>query len=399
MNRHTPFADNPALPKPILVTGDAQLHAMLQAFAGQPAVAVDTESNSLYAYYEHICLIQFTGRDNDYIVDPLMELDMAALGAFFADPTVQKVFHAAEQDVAGMRRDFGFEFANLFDTMWAARILGWPQLGLGSLLWEHFGVRTDKRYQRHNWGERPIQPDALTYARLDTHYLLALRDVQTQELEQMGRSEEAAEVFAQIAQTPTADVSFCEHMFWRIKGIQHLSKQEQAILWQLYLWRDEEAQRRDRPPFKIVGDRTLVELARRRPRTFREIDGIYGLKTYHTRRYGSQILQAISKGEGAQVPDAPTPNRRHTDAEADRFRALRAWRKRKAAGRKVTSDVVLPNAVLWEVAEKNPATLADLEHIDSLGPWKRKTYGKDILRVIRPDTAPKRQKKKTGKEM
>jgi len=89
---------------------------------------------------------------------------------------VEKIFHAAEYDVLGLHRDFGFAFANLFDTMVSARILGYEKVGLGALLEQHFGIRLEKRFQKADWGQRPLSPDMLDYARLDTRFLLPLRD-------------------------------------------------------------------------------------------------------------------------------------------------------------------------------------------------------------------------------
>ena len=100
------------------------------------------------------------------------------LAPFFANPDQQKVFHAAEYDLICLRRDYHFEFTNIFDTMSAARTLGWPQVGLAAILDTHFGVTLNKKYQRADWKRRPLTPEQLDYARLDTHYLVALRDRQ-----------------------------------------------------------------------------------------------------------------------------------------------------------------------------------------------------------------------------
>ncbi|HIE38856.1 MAG TPA: hypothetical protein EYH30_06315 [Anaerolineales bacterium] len=66
----------------------------------------------------------------------------------------------------------------------------------------------------------------------------------------------------------------------------------------------------------------------------------------------------------------------------ERYRALRAWRRRMAARRGVDADVILSNATLWSLAERKPITMSDLETIEGLGPWKRKTYGQAILQVL-----------------
>ena len=374
------------LPPPVLVTTAPQLKMLLEALSSEPAVAVDTESNSLYAYQERVCLIQFSTPDVDYLVDPLAGMDISPLAQLFAGSGVQKVFHAAEYDVMCLKRDFDFCFANLFDTMWAARILGWPRVGLGDILEETFDVRTKKRYQRYNWGQRPLDSEALAYACMDTHYLLSIRHLQVDALVQQDRLGEAREVFDEVAASEPVFRSFDAEDFWRIKGARDLTRREQAILRELCIWRDREARHRDRPHFKVLSSRTLVTLAQARPRTSAELTSVDGLKPHHVRRYGKRVLQAIERGVHAELPRPPSLPSHRPDAEVARFKALRAWRKRMAADRGVDSDVILGNAVLWALAERNPRALDDLGHIEGLGPWKRKTYGEAILKVLRRGT-------------
>jgi len=146
------------LPAPVLITRQAALQRLADTLRGEKIIAVDTESNSLYAYQEQVCLIQFTARGIDYLVDPLALDDLSPLAPVFSDPAIEKVFHAAEYDLICLKRDFGYTFNNLFDTMVAARILGRELYGLGAILEEEFGVQVDKRYQRANWGQRPLPP-------------------------------------------------------------------------------------------------------------------------------------------------------------------------------------------------------------------------------------------------
>src|SRR5512137_2175626 len=155
---------DPELPPPALIANPSDLTALLHDLEQTPVVAVDTESNSLFAYWEQVCLIQFSTPAVDYIVDPLALPDLSALGPLFANPRQQKIFHAAEYDIICLKRDYGFEFANLFDTMAAARTLGLPQVGLGPILEARFGVKTNKKHQRANWGHRPLSPEQLDYA-------------------------------------------------------------------------------------------------------------------------------------------------------------------------------------------------------------------------------------------
>ena len=184
------------LPPPVWVDRQDKFDHMVAELSAQGRIAVDTESNSLHAYRERVCLIQFSIPKKDYVVDPLVIQDLSALAPLFANPKIEKIFHAAEYDLLCLRRDYGFEFAKLFDTMQAARILGYGYVGLDNLLAEKFGVKIDKRHQKADWGARPLTSAQMDYARFDTHYLFQLRDLLEGELREKERWELALEDFA-----------------------------------------------------------------------------------------------------------------------------------------------------------------------------------------------------------
>src|SRR5215468_10327890 len=104
------------LPAPIIVANLPALRELVRRLQDEPLIAVDTESNSLYAYHERVCLIQFSSRTQDWVIDPLAIKHLDVLAPIFANPRIEKVFHAAEYDLMCMKRDFGFIFNNLFDT-------------------------------------------------------------------------------------------------------------------------------------------------------------------------------------------------------------------------------------------------------------------------------------------
>jgi ribonuclease D len=299
---------------------------MLHRLRGQPCVAADTESNSLYAYREQVCLVQISIPGADFLIDPL-SIDLSALGPLFADPSVEKVLHACEYDVMCLRRDFSFTFANLFDSMWAARILGWPRVGLADILKERFGVTLDKRWQRYDWGRRPLPPDALSYARLDTHYLLRLRDLQMSDLRKRGRVEEAGEIFAELALSEAAAREETDRAdgFWRVKGAFDLEPAARAALRELYLYREREARRLNRPPFKVIGDRTLSAIADLRPTQLDHLRRVPGMTEGQIARHGRELLRAVTRSRQADPPRPPP--RKSIDPNAlERYERLRAWR-------------------------------------------------------------------------
>ena len=251
----------------MLVADEDSLGALVRDLAPYPVVAIDTESNSLHAYRERVCLIQFSTPAADYIVDPIKLPGLEPLAPFFANPGQQKVFHAAEYDLICLRRDYRFECTNIFDTMSAARTLGWPQVGLAAILDTHFGVTLNKKYQRADWKRRPLTPEQLDYARLDTHYLAALRDRQLQDLTESGRLQEAHEEFERLTRLRGSldNAGPDSAAFWRVSGARDLTPAQAAVLQALFAYREAQAERMDRPPFKVMGEATLMELARRAP--------------------------------------------------------------------------------------------------------------------------------------
>jgi ribonuclease D len=355
---------------------------MLGCLAGAPALAIDTESDSLYRYFYKVCLIQISTAATDFIVDPLRLPDLSALGPLLADPGVEKIFHAAENDVVVLKRHFSFSFANIFDTMLAARILGLPRVSLAALLEEDFGVKLDKRAQLTDWGKRPLTAEQLSYARLDTHYLLPLRDLLAGQLQDRKRWQEALEAFAALPDLEPLDKPFDPDGFWRNRDARTLGPQELAVLRELYLWRDRQARDMDLPSFKVVDDRTLIQLSRKQPREMRDL----ALSPWQTRRFGAQVLEAIARGMSAPPPQFPT--RSHNDGHRpdpltiERYDRLREWRTQRAAERGVPSDIVLTNEVLMAIARAAPASLEDLAALRVLGAWKLQEYGEELLRVV-----------------
>ena len=366
---------------PNLITQQAQLDKLADRLQGQPALAVDTESDSLYVYREKVCLIQISIPGVDYLIDPLAPIQLNPIAPLFADEQILKVFHASEYDVMCLRRDFGFTFAGLFDTMWAARILGWKRVGLGDILQERFGVTLDKKWQRHNWGKRPIEPAALSYARFDTHYLLRLCEVQQRELRQLDRLVEAREVFDGLAQAKYNGHEFSPDDVWHIKGVWDLKGRAHAILRQLIILRDREARRQNRPPFKVLGDQTLVQLAERAPRSLNDLSTIEGMTTSQVQRYGAALLNAIAQGGTDPIP-APPPRPVPDPDVIACYEKLRAWRKQVAAKRGVDPDVIVSNAVLMDIAHRQPRRWTELPTLPWFGPWRRQTYGQSIIEVI-----------------
>lgn len=361
---------------------DTDFRRLVDQLKGESLIAVDTESNGMYAYQERVCLVQLSTRTADFIVDPLRVADLSGLGPILADPAIEKVFHAAEYDLMCLKRDYGFVVNNVFDTMWAARICGHKMLGLNRLLAEYLGIESDKSHQRDDWGKRPLSEEGLLYAQKDTHYLPALRDKLILKLESMGRLEEAYESFADYIQVPAAEKRYDPEGYWRLSSPGELTRRQWAILRELYLLRDSIAQERDVPTFKVFADAALVALAKAAPTRPNDLKRIKGLPLSSVQRYGRELLHTLDRGRRAPLPRIPGRGAETDPAAIERFMLLREWRKSRAEQRDVESDVIISKDAMWAIAFKDPKTIDDLEGLPGLGPWRKSAYGQEILDVL-----------------
>ncbi len=370
------------------VTNQDEWQSCLNSLRTQPRLAIDLEANSLYAYREQICLVQITIPDQDFIVDPLSNIDLSELGNLISDPHLEKIFHAAEYDLILFKRQFGWRLENLFDTMWAARILGYNRCGLANLLNSSYGVTLNKKHQKADWSRRPLPSNQLRYAQMDTHFLLRLRDDLFAELSDANCLVEAKEIFEEQCQVHVNNNRFNSDGFWSVSGIRDLSNRQKAIVKELWLYRNGKAEQLDRPPFKVFNDRTIVELATIAPQYLEELPDIHGMSRGQIRRYGRQILKVIREAESGPVPKRPKSNHpRPPDAVSSRFEKLRNWRKERARHRGVESDVILSRDTLWELAWSNPQNSEQLSQIELMGPWRREVYGDEILQLLRSRSA------------
>jgi ribonuclease D len=369
------------LSAPLLVDTPSALKDMAELLSREPRLAVDTEANSLHAFQERVCLIQFSTPQADYLVDPLALVDLTYLAPLFSDQHIEIIFHAAEYDVLGLQRDFDFSFSHLFDTMLAARVLGYKQVGLASLLSDKFGLEVDKHNQKADWGARPLSPSMIDYARLDTHYLIALRDILENELHDKNRWELANEDFQRNCFVNTNNKDRPVRAAWeRIDGRQDLTHRQQTILRELCLGRERLAARLDRPLFKVVDDRVLLKIATAEPRSLDQLASA-GLSERQLQRFGKTLLESIERGLTAPLVHA-TEMERTPDAVLNRLQRLKAWRKKKAEEMGVESDVILPRVYMQALAEQNPRNPQTFEKVLTGSPWRIENFGPELMNVL-----------------
>jgi ribonuclease D len=247
----------------------------------------------------------------------------------------------------------------------------------------------NKKYQRANWGKRPLNPEMLEYARLDSHYLIALQEILRKELEEAGLWDLALEDFRRQTQGIEDTTESSEDDFWKLRGAKDLSPDKAAILKALYQFREDQAAAQDRPPFKIISNQALVEIAQVCPKHKEELFILSNLSERLANRYKNKIMQAVREGKQAS-PEYPPKHKRTKKVIIKRSDALREWRKVTGVDLGLPSDVILPRDVLTRIAHAGPTNPAELREQMYDVPYRFDRFGKVILSTIHPNGSQKK---------
>jgi ribonuclease D len=337
-----------------VIDREAQLAGLLPQVAGAPWVALDTEADSLHSYPEKLCLIQISVPGRDVLVDPLAGLRLGPLLEALAGR--QLILHGADYDLRLLFRTFGFVPGSVFDTMLAARLLGFRELSYEALVARLVGVRLEKGPQTANWSRRPLTDRMLAYACNDSHYLKPIFDALTAELQAKGRLPWHTETCARLVEDSTRPAQVDPDEVWRIKGAHTLHPRGLAILRRLWHWRDGEALRASKPPYFVVSHEILIRLADAAANA-RAPEPLLPRHLSPHRRHG--LLQAVEEALAFPPSEWPKSRRpvgpRLTAAQRRRCEDLRRRRDRAAATLGLDPSLVATRAALVRLAAEPEA--------------------------------------------
>ena len=281
---------------PKVIARQAELDKFLEYISDAKHLAVDSESNSYFAYRPRVCHIQISRDHEDFILDPLALEDISPLGRIFADPAIEKVLHAAENDLIGFKKDFRFQIRNVFDTSMACRLLGRSKLGLARILAEEFGVKLDKKYQRCNWEKRPLSPEQLYYAQLDTHFLIDLRNRLHGELLKKNLWPLAQKEYVRLEQIRlNPPRKWDPDGYLRLKGAQKLPEPSLRVLKELSAYRERLARSANKAPFRVMNNEFMVRVAREMPGDLASLLQVRGLPSRFKGRGAERLLRVIKR--------------------------------------------------------------------------------------------------------
>ena len=332
-----------------VIDTDEQLEVLLARIGRAGWVALDTEADSLHAYPEKLCLLQISLPGTDELVDPLAAMKIGPLIEVLRNREL--IMHGADYDLRLLRRAYEFVPESVVDTMLAARLLGFTEFGLTSLVEKLLGVRLEKGSQTADWAKRPLTERMINYARNDTRHLKPLWDWLRSRLDDNGRlhwhKESCARLVKECAAVRPADPD----QIWRVKGADRLDRRSLAVLRELWYWRDGEAVAANRPPFFILRHDTLVTLAEAAA-LGKNVAALLPARLAQRRREG--VLVAVRRGLGLSASQWPQLNRystpRSNAGEKRRYEELRQRRDRRAAELAIDPTLIASRATLSALA-------------------------------------------------
>ena len=302
------------------------------------------------------------------------------------------IFHGADFDIRMIRKAGDFIPREIFDTMIAAQLLGYEKQSLADLVERHTGVVLSKSSQKADWSRRPLDDKMLTYAANDTHYLKTISDLMRSELEALGRLEwhrQSCERALKSALIQRDEKSESQRApAWQVKGSKVLKGKSLTLLKELWHWREKEAQRRDRPPFKVLNTETLVEIAQWA--AFGEGLDV-GLMPKATRPLKQEFREVLNRliREAEHLPQAqfwtaPKPAHRPKWGEEENKKLLLLKAEKEKIGKelKIQSSLLATNAMLEAILIAKPREPKDLLAMDPWLPWQADLVAETFLKII-----------------
>lgn len=323
-------------------------------------VALDTEADSLHAYPEKLCLLQVGIPGEEHLVDPLADVHLEPLWEAMDHHEI--IFHAADYDLRLLFQGHHFKPARIFDTMWAARLLGETRFGLNDVLTKHLGITLEKGAQKANWGKRPLTEKMVQYALNDVRHLRPLETVFREKLAELGRLDWHQQVCNRLIRDCCQPPAIDENSIWRTKGHDKLDPVGLSVLRELWYWREKDAFRTGRPPFFILKHELLSELAA-------EAAGkgtTRGLNLPHflTSKRRADLIAAIRRG--LEIPDEQRPrqvrvhSRRMTRSELDEADRLGKRRDTHAKELGIDPTLIASKSTLYALGRNDPTAWDDL---------------------------------------
>ena len=367
-----------------LITTTSDLAAACSRLAQHKVITVDTEFLRETTYYPLLCVVQMASAEEAVVIDTLAPgIDLKPFFELMANEAVLKVFHAARQDIEIVWHQSGTIPHPIFDTQVAAAMLGYGhQIGYGQLVSQVVGVVLEKSETFTNWAQRPLTPQQLEYAVEDVRHLFTLHSRLHDRLKSLGRLEWVEEEFRRLQVSTGEESRSPQIRYQKIRGWEGLKPRARAVLRELAAWREQEAQKRDRPRGRVLRDDVLLEIARRMPASTQALGALRGFQPSQLERYGDAIVATIQRGLAVPEGDFPRAEKRpRIDPETAGLADLLGTALKVRAIEASISPQLLASSADLEIFALEQG-LGAAENLPILQGWRRTLAGEHLLKVL-----------------
>ena len=299
-----------AIVRPPTITDPQELEELCDRLRSPSHIGIDTEFVSEDTFYPELCLIQVATSDEMAVIDTIAIQDVEPFWEVLTEGDHVTILHAGREELNFMLRAVGKLPKNLFDVQLAAGFCSneYPS-AYGSVVNRFLGHQPAKGEQRTDWRQRPLTKAQIKYALEDVRHLLPLYERLQEILADRNRQEWLEEEMTRW-QEEIVDASTRKD--WRrVSGIGKLGPQGLAIVRELWHWRYEEAQQRNRPQRRILRDDLIVEMAKRKVDSPQRVMAIRGMERGGLKRKADELAECVRRGLENPVKKGSARNRKH----------------------------------------------------------------------------------------
>jgi ribonuclease D len=351
--------------------------------AGTRRFALDTEFVGERTYYPKLELIQVASREQVALIDCRAVEDLGPFFEILANRRIQKILHAAQQDLELFESLTGELPKPVIDTQVASALAGYgAQVGYAQLAEKLLGVSLEKSETLSDWSHRPLSKAQLAYAVDDVRYLLPLYEKVRARLTELDRWEWVKEECARIESLSRGLTVPPEEAYLRVRGRGSLRPRGLAVLRELAAWREETARARNKPRVSIARDEALVEIARRAPTAPSALRGLRAVRSREVERSAAEVVERVNaalarpKEEWPQPPPAQGPS-----PAAGVVELLQAVVRENAEQHSIAASMLATQAELQQLASCH-IEANGIEDLRLMQGWRRSIVGEDLISVL-----------------
>ncbi|MEX2519768.1 MAG: DNA helicase RecQ, partial [Paracoccaceae bacterium] len=150
--------------------------------------------------------------------------------------------------------------------------------------------------------------------------------------------------------------------------------EDETLFSQLRALRAKLAQEQGGPAYMVFSDRSLIDMAQRKPRDLDQFAACHGVGAQKLARYGAAFLSAINETEAEETH--PARRKAALNGDGALFEALHEAQVALARGPAGADRfMTLARPVLARIADERPLSLPAMERISGMGPQKTERFG------------------------